>query len=85
MEISVKVRNPIRIQKTWGYEEWIHNDEEYCGKLLVFTKVKNRFSMHYHIQKKETCTFKKEDFNLIGLMLRLENWKVVFWKKARVF
>tara|TARA_R110000772_G_scaffold78991_2_gene169169 strand:+ start:142 stop:528 length:387 start_codon:yes stop_codon:yes gene_type:complete len=54
MEISVKVRKPIRIQKTWGYEEWIHNDEEYCGKLLVFTKVKNRFSMHYHIQKKET-------------------------------
>jgi mannose-6-phosphate isomerase-like protein (cupin superfamily) len=33
---------------------WIHNDAEYCGKLLVFTKERNRFSMHYHIQKKES-------------------------------
>lgn len=22
--------------KGWGYELWIHNDEEYCGKLLFF-------------------------------------------------
>lgn len=54
MEIEVKVRNLIRVEKNWGYEEWIHNDEEYCGKLLVFTKNRNRFSMHYHIIKKET-------------------------------
>jgi len=54
MEIDVTVRTPLSVQKKWGYEVWIHNDEEYCGKLLVFTKDRNRFSMHYHIQKKET-------------------------------
>ena len=54
MEIDVTIKAPIRIEKKWGYELWIHNDKEYCGKLLVFTKDRNRFSMHYHIQKKET-------------------------------
>lgn len=54
MEIDVTIKTPIRIEKKWGYELWIHNDEEYCGKLLVFTQNRNRFSMHYHIQKKET-------------------------------
>ena len=54
MEIDVTVRTPLTFEKKWGYEVWIHNDEEYCGKLLVFTKNRNRFSMHYHIQKKET-------------------------------
>ena len=54
MEIDVTIKAPIRIEKKWGYELWIHNDKEYCGKLLVFTKDRNKFSMHYHIQKKET-------------------------------
>ena len=27
---------PIKVDKNWGYELWIHNDEQYCGKLLVF-------------------------------------------------
>lgn len=54
MEIDVTIGTPIRIEKKWGYELWIHNDFEYCGKLLVFTQNRNRFSMHYHIQKKET-------------------------------
>jgi quercetin dioxygenase-like cupin family protein len=39
--------------KAWGYELWIVNNEEYCGKLLVFNKNK-KFSMHYHLLKKET-------------------------------
>jgi mannose-6-phosphate isomerase-like protein (cupin superfamily) len=54
MEINVNVKTPHRVDKNWGYELWIHNDEEYCGKLLVFEKVKNKFSMHYHLKKKET-------------------------------
>ena len=54
MIIPVEIQNPKRVEKNWGYELWIHNDEEYCGKLLVFTKAKNKFSMHYHLKKKET-------------------------------
>ena len=54
MIIDVDITSPKRVEKKWGYELWIHNDSEYCGKLLVFTKERNRFSMHYHIQKKES-------------------------------
>ena len=54
MIIDIDITTPKRVEKKWGYELWIHNDNEYCGKLLVFTKDRNRFSMHYHLQKKET-------------------------------
>jgi hypothetical protein len=40
-------------QKGWGYEMWIHNDADYCGKLLFFEKGK-RCSYHYHKLKTET-------------------------------
>ena len=54
MIIDIDITTPKRVEKKWGYELWIHNDNEYCGKLLVFTLDRNRFSMHYHLQKKET-------------------------------
>ena len=41
------------VPKGWGYEKWIVNTEEYCGKLLHFIKGK-RCSWHYHILKDET-------------------------------
>ena len=40
-------------KKGWGYELWIHNDTDYCGKLLFFEKGK-RCSFHYHKKKTET-------------------------------
>ena len=54
MVIPVNIKPPKRVDKPWGYELWIHNDSDYCGKLLVFTKQGNKFSMHYHLKKKET-------------------------------
>lgn len=54
MVIPVDIKPPKKVDKPWGYELWIHNDEDYCGKLLVFTKQGNNFSMHYHLKKKET-------------------------------
>ena len=44
---------PKIVDKNWGQEIWIHNDEEYCGKILRFNKKNSKFSMHYHILKKE--------------------------------
>ncbi len=38
MIIPIDVKPPKRVEKLWGYELWIHNDEEYCGKRLVFEK-----------------------------------------------
>jgi len=41
------------VSKSWGYEDWIVNKEEYCGKLLFFKKDKS-CSWHYHKLKDET-------------------------------
>ena len=42
-----------KVPKGWGHELIIVNNEEYCGKILVFIKGV-KFSMHYHIKKQET-------------------------------
>lgn len=42
-----------KIPKGWGYELILENNENYCGKLLVFEK-NHKFSMHFHMKKKET-------------------------------
>lgn len=41
------------VPKGWGFEKWIVNTEEYCGKLLYFIKGK-KCSWHYHKLKDET-------------------------------
>ena len=40
------------VPKGWGWERWIVNCEEYCGKLLFFEKGK-RCSWHFHKLKDE--------------------------------
>ncbi len=40
------------VPKGWGFEKWIVNSEEYCGKLLYFVKGK-KCSWHYHVLKDE--------------------------------
>ncbi|MDQ3022996.1 MAG: cupin domain-containing protein [bacterium] len=41
------------VPKGWGEERWLHNDELYCGKILVVNEGK-RCSLHYHQLKTET-------------------------------
>lgn len=41
-----------RVPKGWGYEDWIVNCEQYCGKLLYFYAGK-KCSWHYHETKDE--------------------------------
>ena len=62
MKYDVKIQHPKKVEKKWGYELWIHNDTDYCGKLLVFTKSGNKFSMHYHMIKDETWYVQKGAF-----------------------
>ena len=40
------------VEKGWGYEKWIVNKKEYCGKLLFFAKGK-QCSWHFHKKKDE--------------------------------
>lgn len=47
-----------RVPKGWGKELWIHNDEKYCGKILILKKDK-RCSLHFHVKKHETFYISK--------------------------
>ena len=48
-----KVKLDIKyVPKGWGFEKWIVNNEENCGKLLYFVKDK-QCSWHYHKLKDE--------------------------------
>jgi mannose-6-phosphate isomerase-like protein (cupin superfamily) len=40
------------VSKGWGFERWIVNNSEYCGKLLHIDNQK-KCSWHYHILKDE--------------------------------
>mgnify|MGYP003123091881 FL=1 len=42
----------IHVDKGWGWERWICNGPEYCGKLLFFKKGK-KCSWHVHRLKDE--------------------------------
>lgn len=43
-----------KIEKTWGYEDIIITNDNYCTKYLCFSKSGNRTSMHFHREKHET-------------------------------
>lgn len=57
---SKKIESKI-VKKGWGKEIWFVNNDEYCGKILCFDKGK-KFSMHYHVEKKETWYIAKGKF-----------------------
>jgi quercetin dioxygenase-like cupin family protein len=64
-DIKKTKKTPIEIvKKGWGQEIIFVNNDEYCGKLLCFEKGK-KFSMHYHILKKETWYVSKGKFILV--------------------
>jgi mannose-6-phosphate isomerase-like protein (cupin superfamily) len=60
--VSKKLVSEI-VPKGWGKEIIFVNNDEYCGKILCFDKGK-KFSMHYHIKKKETWYVAKGSFLL---------------------
>lgn len=53
MTSSNLATDPIKfVPKGWGYEKWIVNCKDYCGKILFFAKGK-QCSWHYHKLKDE--------------------------------
>jgi len=54
---------PVRHEKGWGYEDWIVNNNAYCGKILHFDEGK-RCSWHYHKIKQETFYVQKGKIHL---------------------
>jgi len=49
----MEIGPPKFVKKDWGHELIFHNNDEFCGKLLVFPKSGSSFSMHYHMLKNE--------------------------------
>lgn len=49
-------------KKTWGWEEWIVNNDLYCGKKLHFTKDGGSTSLHFHKNKHETMYVEHGNF-----------------------
>ena len=60
------------VPKAWGKEIIIHNDEEYCGKILRFN-AGAKFSLHFHIKKKETWYVASGEFTLNWINTRTTN------------
>ena len=49
----MQASDPIKfVPKGWGYEKWIVNSPEYCGKILFFARDR-KCSWHYHVLKDE--------------------------------
>jgi len=52
-KVALQTKDIVYVSKGWGYEKWVVNKEDYCGKLLFFFKGK-KCSWHYHKVKDET-------------------------------
>jgi mannose-6-phosphate isomerase-like protein (cupin superfamily) len=52
-ETPVKKATTSHVEKGWGHETIIVNNELYCGKILHF-HTGSKFSMHFHMKKRET-------------------------------
>lgn len=53
-----------RIEKIWGHEEIIENNDKYCLKFLIFD-YRWRNSWHRHFKKDETFYVLEGEFHLI--------------------
>jgi quercetin dioxygenase-like cupin family protein len=68
-EIKTKKITPEIVPKGWGREIIFVNNDEYCGKILCFDAGK-KFSMHYHLKKKETWYVAKGKFILVWVDIK---------------
>jgi len=64
------------VNKGWGYEKILHNDNGYCGKILCFEKGK-KCSFHYH-------KLKSEHFYCIGKIKVRYGWNEDITKAVEI-
>jgi len=62
--MTIRIDEDVKVvPKGWGEERWIHNDELYCGKILVLRQGKC-CSLHYHKLKTETFYIQSGKLNM---------------------
>ena len=58
-DAEMHASDPIKfVPKGWGYEKWLVNCPDYCGKILFLAKGK-KCSWHYHLLKDEVFYIQK--------------------------
>lgn len=57
-EMPGQYREHHFVEKNWGFEIWLVNNEKYCGKILHINAGK-KFSWHFHKIKHETFFVQK--------------------------
>ena len=65
------------VDKVWGREEWLVNNDDFCGKKLIFNEG-TKLSLHMHHEKHELfylesgkLIFRYHDYNEVLLKERL--------------
>lgn len=53
-----------KVDKGWGYEIIWASNEQYCGKIMCFTRKGAKFSMHFHKNKDESWFVNEGTFRL---------------------
>ena len=66
-----------KVEKGWGYELIFATNDQYCGKILYFTKKGAKFSMHFHKEKDETWFINNGKF----LLRYVDTEKAVMYTK----
>ena len=75
----------VYVSKGWGFEDWIVNKPEYCGKLL-FVKKGKKCSFHYHKIKDETFFIYRGKINLrVSLFDDIETAETVVLEEGETF
>ncbi len=56
---QISFYTPQKIEKNWGYELLIDNNDKYCGKILHYNYQNFKSSAHFHYEKSESmlCKF----------------------------
>jgi mannose-6-phosphate isomerase-like protein (cupin superfamily) len=73
-----------RVDKSWGYEDIFVSNDKYCAKYLVFDKMGNKTSMHFHKEKEETWTVVRGSFVVKYIETDIANEREKILREVRI-
>ena len=74
----------VFVKKGWGYEQWICNNDKYCGKILIFEPNK-KCSIHFHVVKDEVLFVDEGSIDLMYYWEGTEQRTTLQMKKGMAF
>lgn len=81
-----RAAEPVKfVPKGWGFEKWIVNCDEYCGKILFLAKGK-QCSWHFHKKKDEVFYLQSGKILLyFGYDKNIDNAETIILEKGDKF